>query len=226
MTPKTILDISLDKTIHLPLCDYTKGGELLRVYFATKNLHKVEEVRMISPNWIDVLPLPSGFPPAPEGGDTFLENALSKAIFYSKILKSPVVADDSGLVIEALGGFPGVFSARFMEGEDYRRKMEKVLAMMEGEENRSAKFVCVAVLADVGSGTVLSAVGEVRGEIATSIRGEKGFGYDPIFIPEGFTETFGELGEEVKSKISHRSRAFKKLFSSMGSLRIPHHLSG
>ncbi len=192
----------------------------MKIVFATKNFHKLREVNIIKPTWIEISPLPDDIPIAPESGDTFLENAVSKAVFYSKILKSSVVADDSGLVIEALNGFPGVQSSRFMEGENYGRKMKKILMMMEDEENRKAKFVCVAVFADVEKGMILSSIGEVKGKIAQEIRGKGGFGYDPIFIPNGFEKTFGELGEEVKSEISHRKRAFEKLFDIIRKLEI------
>lgn len=192
----------------------------MRITFSTKNPHKFHEVSIIKPSWIDLSPLPEDIPAAPESGNTFLENAVSKAIFYSKILKSPVIADDSGLVIEVLNGFPGVQSARFMEGESYEKKMRKILKLLEGEENRKAKFVCVAVFADVERGTILSSVGEVEGEISQEIRGKGGFGYDPIFIPSGFEKTFGELGEVVKNEISHRRRAFEKLFDTLRKLDI------
>jgi XTP/dITP diphosphohydrolase len=190
----------------------------LEIYFATKNPHKFEEVSAIKPGDVEIKMLPSDVPDAPEAGDTFLENALSKAIFYSKILKAPVISDDSGLVIDSLKGFPGIFSSRFMEGEDYRRKMEKILKMMEDEKNRKAKFVCVAFFADVENGFVLSSKGEVHGSIAKEIRGSGGFGYDPIFIPERFDKTLGELGESVKNRISHRKRAFEKLFQYLRAL--------
>ncbi len=188
------------------------------VFFATKNPHKIREVESIKPHWIELEKLPDSIPDAPEYGDTFLENALSKALFYSKQLKAPVIADDSGLVIESLKGFPGIFSSRFMEGESYKRKMEKILKMLEGEKNRSAKFICNAVFSDVERGFVISSKGEVTGNIAEGIRGSEGFGYDPIFIPRGFSETFGELKEEIKNSISHRKKAFEKLFSMLRGL--------
>ena len=190
----------------------------MKIVFATKNAHKLEEVSSIKPDWIEIVPLPDGVPEAEEGGESFLENSLKKAIFYSKFLGKPVVSDDSGLVIEALGGFPGVFSSRFMKSHSYHEKMEKILKMLEGEKNRKAKFVCVATFADFENSFIISAAGEVEGKIAEEIRGSGGFGYDPIFVPDGFDETFGELGDEVKNEISHRKRAFEKLFGMLSAL--------
>jgi len=192
---------------------------VIELVFATKNLHKVEELKKIAPKNAKISGLPKGIAAAPEYGETFLENALSKAMWYMKIVKKPVVADDSGLEIDALKGFPGVFSSRFMEGEDYKRKMEKILKMLENEENRRARFVCFAVYASP-KGIVVSAKGVVEGKIAQNIRGNKGFGYDPIFIPDGHEKTFGELGEDIKNTVSHRYRAFEKLFKMLKNLDI------
>ncbi len=186
----------------------------MKIYFATKNPHKVKEVSMIAPKGIELMPLPPSIPDAPEKGSSFLENALFKALWYMEHLGQAVVADDSGLEIDYLEGFPGINSSRFMQGRDYREKMEVILRMLEGAPSRSARFVCQAVFVSP-DGTVLGANGVVEGRIAQSIRGDKGFGYDPIFVPEGHDKTFGELGESVKSQISHRSRAFRELFRMM-----------
>ncbi len=192
----------------------------MNITFATKNPHKLYEVSMIKPSWIEISPLPDEIPSALENGDTFLENAISKALFYSKLLEKPVIADDSGLVIDALKGFPGVQSSRFLEGESYEIKMKKILKLLEDEKDRSAKFVCVAVFVDLKNGFIFSSAGEVKGKIAEEIRGNGGFGYDPIFVPEGYEKTFGELGERVKNEISHRKRAFKKLFDALENLKV------
>jgi len=192
---------------------------VLEIIFATKNLHKVEELKKIAPKSIEIAGLPEGIAIAPEYGETFLENAIGKAMWYMKIVKKPVVADDSGLEIDALKGFPGVFSSRFMEGEDYKKKMEKILKMLENEENRRARFVCYAVYASP-DGIVVSAKGTVEGKISQNIRGSKGFGYDPIFIPDGYEKTFGELGEDIKNSISHRYKAFENLFKMLKNLDI------
>ncbi len=189
----------------------------MRVYFATKNPHKFREVSRMSPLWIELVPLPEDVPEVVEDGGGFLENALKKALEYSRFLGSPVMADDSGLEIEALDGFPGVHSARFLSSRDYTQRMEKILKLMEGESNRRARFVCYAVFHEPGRIT-LAVRGEVEGRISNEMRGSGGFGYDPIFVPEGFDRTFGELGEEIKSEVSHRSRAFKRLFSILSEI--------
>ena len=191
----------------------------MEIVFATKNLHKVEELKKIVPEGIKVTGMPKEITEAHEHWGSFLENALNKALWYMKIMKKPVIADDSGLEIDALKGFPGVFSSRFMEGEDYRKKMEKILKMLENEANRRAKFVCYAVYASP-DGTVVSAKGIVVGKIAQHIRGDNGFGYDPIFIPDGYEKTFGELGEDIKNTISHRYKAFRELFKILKRLDI------
>ncbi len=193
----------------------------MEVYFVTKNPHKFSEVSSIAPGWLKLQPLPDWVPEIRETGSTFLENALKKALECSRILNSPVLADDSGLEIQALDGFPGVHSARFLESRDYVYKMSKILKLLEGEKDRSARFICHAVF-HVPDSITLAVVGEIKGEISRDIRGNLGFGYDPIFIPEGFEKTFGELGEEVKNMISHRSRAFKKLFAVLEKI----HFSG
>jgi XTP/dITP diphosphohydrolase len=149
-----------------------------------------------------------------ETGSTFAENAELKAIGYARQTGLWALADDSGLEITALGGRPGVFSARY--GGDYTsfsEKMKLVLGEMEnsGHDDQSARFVCVMSLADDTGKSHLSAEGECRGRLASEPRGNGGFGYDPIFIPDGFDRTFGELPDAVKAKISHRSRAAEKI---------------
>ncbi len=186
----------------------------LKAFFATKNMHKFQELEKITPSWIEIESLPKEIPTAPETGDTFIENSLHKALWYMKLLNAPVFADDSGLEIDALKGFPGVHSATFMAGESYTIRMEKILKMLEGEGNRKARFVCQAVFASP-EGILLSVRGSVEGKIADEIRGKEGFGYDPIFIPDGYNKTFGELGSVVKSELSHRSKAFKRLFDHL-----------
>ncbi|ONN27772.1 xanthosine triphosphate pyrophosphatase [Thermosipho affectus] len=180
------------------------------IYIATSNPHKVEEIRIIlegieverSPKNVEVI----------EDGKSFYENSMKKAYYYGLALNTPVIADDSGLEINALGRFPGVESARFMEGKPYVLKMEKILKMLESKVDRSAQFVCVATYFNPKKGVLISVEGKVEGEISREIKGNFGFGYDPFFIPHGYEKTFGELGDEIKRKISHRSRAFRKLF--------------
>lgn len=144
-----------------------------------------------------------------ETGKTFLENARLKAEQISKLLQKPVLADDSGLEIDALGGDPGVYSARYAgEPTDDKRNYDKVLTEMANvkQAERNARFVCVLALAIPEKETVFKE-GFCTGEIAQQPAGINGFGYDPIFIPTGFTQTMAELTEDEKNKISHRYHA-------------------
>jgi XTP/dITP diphosphohydrolase len=147
-----------------------------------------------------------------ETGATFAENAELKAANYAKSAGAPALADDSGLVIDYLNGEPGVQSARYAgESATDRDRIQKVLSKMHGADNRAARFVCVAAFADAGGNVRHSTIGVCEGIIAFEPRGENGFGYDPIFIPEGFDLTFGQLTSEVKQKISHRALAISKI---------------
>jgi len=186
---------------------------------ATRNRHKVEEIRRFVPEGLKIVSLQDMniHQEAEEDGETFIENATKKAMFYAQIAGLPAIADDSGLVIDALNGFPGVRSARFMPNASYREKMQFILKMLEGESHRTARFVCVAAYYDPKERLLVCAEGIVEGHISEEIRGSFGFGYDPIFVPEGFHETFGELGE-VKHTISHRYKAFSKLFSFLNAI--------
>ncbi|HEY8541479.1 MAG TPA: non-canonical purine NTP pyrophosphatase, partial [Pseudothermotoga sp.] len=154
---------------------------------------------------------------ATEDGSSFAENSIKKAIFYGNITKQKTIADDSGLVIDALDGFPGVHSARFMEDCSYEQKMLFILEMLKGKQNRVARFVCAAAYYDPVEKIVLSCERDVEGRISDYIRGTGGFGYDPIFIPNGYENTFGEMGEE-KHKLSHRYKAFSALFEKLNAI--------
>lgn len=148
-----------------------------------------------------------------ETGDTFEENAWLKASTVAQYTNFPAIADDSGLCVEALDGAPGIYSARFGEpGWDDRQRYEYLLQKLKSEENRRAKFVCCICCA-FPNGTVLRARGECHGRILCAPQGEQGFGYDPVFAPDGYEQSFAELGSDIKNQISHRARAlaeFKK----------------
>ncbi len=148
-----------------------------------------------------------------EDGHTFEENAILKARYYSASFGVPCVADDSGLVVDALGGAPGIYSARYAGPDctyaDNNRKLLGALAQVPMHE-RTARFVCCAAFIN-GSGFAHTETGTVEGRIAEACRGDKGFGYDPLFLPEGFDVTFGELSGDQKAAISHRGRALRKL---------------
>jgi XTP/dITP diphosphohydrolase len=195
----------------------------MTIYLATNNRHKLKEINEIKPKNIQIkgmFEILKDFE-VNEDGKTFLENSIKKAIETAHVLRAPVIADDSGLEIEILNGFPGVYSARFMENYSYKDKMKYILKKLENVpfEKRDARFVCSATYYNPKNNILFSVEGEVKGKIAFSILGKKGFGYDPIFIPNGETLTFGQLGESIKNKISHRKRAFEKLFSLL--INIP-----
>ena len=151
-------------------------------------------------------------PPIAETGKTFEENAVIKAIRVGAVTQQLVFSDDSGLEVFALAGEPGVRSARF-GGCDLsdRQRMELVLKRLSGFSDRSARFVCVVAIADK-SGIIGTAEGEVRGTIGAKPMGASGFGYDPIFVPEGHTETFAEMSTQTKDKLSHRAMAINVAF--------------
>ena len=182
----------------------------MKLILATRNAHKTGEMREILAPW-EVLSLTDiGFEcEITEDGATFEENAMIKARAAASAAPGCVAfADDSGIAVDALGGAPGIFSARF-GGElckSDRERTELLLRNMRGEPNRAAKFVCciACVLPDGESFTVR---GECPGTLAEEYRGEGGFGYDPIFVPEDFDRTMGEISPEEKNRISHRARA-------------------
>ena len=189
----------------------------MRLVFASNNAHKLAEVRAIMPAGIEVLSLNDiGFEhEIDETGTTLEENSAIKAeAVYQWILDTEewtvdgVFADDTGLEIDALGGKPGVYTARWAGEPAANRK--KALAELAGKEDRSAQFRTVITLIKA-SGERIAVSGIVRGRIATEEYGEGGFGYDPVFIPEGYDKTFGELPAAVKNSISHRSRALAEL---------------
>lgn len=180
---------------------------------ATKNPGKAAEFRTllsgipVTPKFLSDL---ADVEEVEETGTTFEENAKLKAATYARRFRIWTIADDSGLEIDALGGAPGVYSARYggvdMQPADQMRLVLSQLADTPPEK-RSARFRCVMAIADSGGDIVYSANGECPGMIAANPRGSGGFGYDPIFIPDGFSGTFGELPDAVKQQISHRARA-------------------
>lgn len=186
---------------------------------ATRNKHKVEEIKRFVPLEVKILSLDDLDVKleAPEDGNNFVENAIKKAIFYGNMTKQRTIADDSGLLIDSLDGFPGVHSARFMKDSSYEQRMIFILEMLKNKQDRTARFVCAAAYYDPVEKVVLCCEGAVEGKISHSIRGTGGFGYDPIFIPNGYETTFGEMGEE-KHKLSHRYKAFSALFEKLSAI--------
>ena len=186
----------------------------MKVIFATKNKGKLKEAREIfSKLGLTVEPLPEGVKSPEETGKTFLENAIQKATFYCKVLNEAVIAEDSGLEVDVLNGLPGVLSARFagVNATDEENLKKLVSELLEnGVEESPARYVCVAVFC-TPSGMGMWAEGKVEGKVITNPRGTGGFGYDPIFVPEGYSQTMAELPLEEKNRISHRGRALRKL---------------
>jgi XTP/dITP diphosphohydrolase len=181
---------------------------------ATRNRHKTREFsQLLGPNFtLRDLTSEHDLPEILETGRTFEENAVIKAIGISKIFPDEIViGDDSGLEVKSLEGAPGIFSARYAgEKASDRRNVEKLLRELQGMPERPARFRCVIALAKNGE-LITMVAGEVAGTITKSPRGENGFGYDPIFIPEGFEETFAELRSDTKNAISHRAKAVAEL---------------
>lgn len=195
---------------------YPKGvSSTIPLLVATGNGHKTEEIAAFLGDSFRVSDL-SSLPQAPdieETGETFLENATIKAVEVSRVVDGLVLADDSGLEVDALGGRPGVWSARFAgEGADDRANNARLLDELAGvgPGERSGRFRCVMVIAEAGR-VLTSFSGSVEGRIAGVASGGHGFGYDPLFVPDGYEETFAELGPVVKNRLSHRARAMEQV---------------
>jgi len=184
----------------------------MKLVFATNNLNKLSELQALVPKGIEILSLKdiNCNEELPEKNPTLQKNALQKAQYVYQNYGFNCFADDTGLEIDALGGAPGVYSARYAgvecKAED---NMKKVLTKLENEENRNAKFRTVIALIINGEETLFE--GECIGEITKAKSGVEGFGYDPIFIPEGYGITFAEMSKQEKGAISHRGRAVEKL---------------
>jgi XTP/dITP diphosphohydrolase len=186
---------------------------LPRLVVATRNSHKTAEIRGMIGDRYEVLDS-NDFPETPkieETGTTFLENARLKAEGISRVIEGWVLSDDSGLEVDALGGAPGVWSSSYGGDEgNHALNNARLMREMEAKTDRRARFRCTMVLAKDGLEQA-HFDGSVEGRIIDFPRGAHGFGYDPLFIPDGFEETFAELGEEVKNTLSHRSRALAKV---------------
>ncbi|WP_457573606.1 XTP/dITP diphosphatase [Desulfolithobacter sp.] len=180
------------------------------IVLATNNQNKVREFRELLKDFPVEIKCLKDYGPLPgvvEDGATFDDNAYKKSSHYARVLGLPCLADDSGLVVDALDGAPGVYSARWA-GEDATDwdNCEKLLREMEGKKDRSARFMCVLSLATPG-GPALTWEASCEGEITTERRGESGFGYDPVFYYPPLGKTFAEIPMEEKNKVSHRGRA-------------------
>ena len=192
----------------------------MKIVFATNNEHKLREIREILGPKFDIVSLAQigCHEDIPETGRTLEENAHQKAEYVFDHYHISCFADDTGLEVEVLGGAPGVHSARYAEGTDHdsEANMTKLLRKMTGQNNRKARFrTVISLIVMEGDNPFCSREyqfeGEVRGRIDTEKQGSEGFGYDPLFIPEGYDRSFAQLGEEVKNRISHRALAVRKL---------------
>ncbi len=191
----------------------------MKIVFATNNKHKLEEIKDILGKDFEIVSLAEigCHEDIPETGLTLEENARQKSTYIVEHYNHDCFADDTGLEVDSLNGEPGVHSARYAEGTDHdsEANMRKLLSKMSNVKDRTARFRTVISL--IINGVEHQFEGRVEGRIATEKHGKEGFGYDPIFIPEGYDKSFAELGEEVKNQISHRARAVKKLAEYLSS---------
>ncbi len=187
-----------------------------KIIIASHNEGKIKEFRKLFSKYnIEVLSAnDTNLPDVEETGKTFAENAIIKASESAKFIGVPVIAEDSGLCVDTLDGRPGVYTARYAIDETGNRNMhfgmQKLLDELGDNSNRNAHFACVICLC-YPDGKYETFEGKVEGKIAQKITGENGFGYDPVFIPNGYKKTFGELDVNIKHKFSHRANALKKL---------------
>lgn len=184
----------------------------MELVFATGNKHKIKEISALLGNNIKLISLEDLNIPdnIPEDFDTLEENAMAKARYIHNLTGMDVFADDTGLEVKSLGGKPGVFSARFAgEEKNFDRNIEKVLELMKDENDREAMFRTVIALIKDNKEFLFE--GNIKGTILKERRGNEGFGYDPIFLPDGYNQTFAEMSLDDKNKISHRALAFMKL---------------
>ena len=191
----------------------------MKIVFATNNKHKLSEIRDILGNEIEVLSLDEidCHADIPETSDTLEGNALQKAQYVYDNYHISCFADDTGLEVDALGGEPGIYSARYAgNNHDSEANMTKLLAKLGDNKNRKARFrTVIALILDGKNVEEKIFEGIVEGSIIKERRGGEGFGYDPIFQPEGYNHTFAELGSDIKNKISHRARATAKLVDEL-----------
>ena len=192
---------------------------MLPLFCATTNDGKLREFRLALP--VEPLPGLDRIPPPEETGTTFEENAVLKALYYSKHCDGLLFAEDSGLEVDALYGAPGVYSARFAgEAASDEENNKLLLLRMTKQAQRSARFVAVIALARAGQ-LVKTFTGSVEGELLEAVRGKNGFGYDPVFFYPPFGCSFGEATLEMKMRVSHRSNAARALLAYYGTLQRP-----
>jgi XTP/dITP diphosphohydrolase len=193
----------------------------MKLVFATQNENKAHEIQSLLPEYFKIISLKDirCFDEISETAETLEGNSLLKASFISETYNLNCFADDTGLEIEALDNLPGVYSARYAGPEkSAAANINKVLLELEGKTARNAQFRTLITL--ILNKSTFSFEGIVRGEIISEKRGENGFGYDPIFVPEGEVKTFAEMSLEEKNQHSHRARAFQKMIDFLNELKI------
>jgi XTP/dITP diphosphohydrolase len=193
----------------------------MKLVFATQNENKAQEIQSLLPEYFKIITLKDirCFDEIPETSETLEGNSLLKASFISETYNLNCFADDTGLEIEALDNRPGVYSARYAGTEiSAAANINKVLLELKGKTTRNAQFRTIITL--ILNKSTFTFEGIVRGEIISEKRGENGFGYDPIFVPEGEVRTFAEMSLEEKNKHSHRARAFQKMIEFLNELKI------
>lgn len=197
----------------------------MHILLASRNPGKLREFAGLLPGFT-LIAWPTEAPEIPEDGAFFRDNAAHKAAFARSWWQSQgsrsvdaVLADDSGLCVDALWGGPGVLSARFASGRPNDEKNRALLGMLQPGVPRTARFVCVLALAPTPEKELRFFEACVEGSLASEPRGERGFGYDPIFMPDGFRQTFGELPDEVKARLSHRAKAARALREALAAER-------
>ncbi len=184
-------------------------GNKIKIVLATGNPHKLQEINEITKDSGIEFVLPEGnFDPI-ENGETFEQNSIIKAKEASRISNAIALADDSGLCVEALNGEPGIHSARY--DTTPQKRIDKLLKNLAHSDNRKAKFVCVMTLTDKDGNVLHQEIGECHGQIATEQYGTNGFGYDPVFVVDGYGITMAQMSEDLKNTISHRARALSKM---------------
>ena len=192
-----------------------------KLIFVTNNPHKLEEIRKIVGDRIEIYSLKeiNCLEEIPETADTIRDNAIMKAQYVAEKYGVDCFADDTGLEVSALGGAPGVHTARYAsaEGHDTIGNMQLLLQNLEGKTDRSAQFVTYIAL--IIKGEIQTFEGVCKGTILTQMQGNEGFGYDPIFQPEGFEETFSQMTSEQKNAVSHRGKATRKLIEYLKDLK-------
>lgn len=185
----------------------------MKIVLASSNAHKVKEINeIVAGSCLEFILPPDNFDPI-EDGKTFEENSLIKAKAAWELSKTWALADDSGLCINALGGAPGIYSARYAETP--AKRIERVLKEMEDKTDRNAHFACCMTLINPNGEIEFSTTGICEGSITREARGDNGFGYDPIFLVKGDTRTIAELSEEEKNQISHRSIALRRVIEHL-----------